>query len=118
MTHARLLLLPLLFAASCGGGGTTDGGMDAGHLGPRDAGGVDSGLTTLPGLHQPVNVVRDTRGMIHIYASDLHDAAYANGYLQAQDRFSQMEFTRRLVTGRLSEVLGGLDASTIDRDID
>src|SRR5512138_3441691 len=101
MTQARFSLAGILsfsllvFLVACGDSGNADAGMDASvdtgtpDTGTPDAGGVDSGLTTLPGLHMPVRVVRDTRGMLHIYATDLHDAAYANGYLQAQDRFPQ-----------------------------
>ncbi|RME37036.1 MAG: penicillin acylase family protein, partial [Thermoflexia bacterium] len=65
-----------------------------------------SGTLTVPGLRAPVTVVRDRWGVPHIYASNLHDLLFAQGYVHAQDRFWQMEFWRRLGSGRLSELLG------------
>lgn len=65
-----------------------------------------SGTLKVPGLRAPVTVVRDRWGVPHIYASNLHDLLFAQGYVHAQDRFWQMEFWRRLGSGRLSEVLG------------
>ncbi|WP_425145971.1 penicillin acylase family protein [Deinococcus sp.] len=66
-----------------------------------------TGSLTLRGLHGPVSVVRDRWGVPHIraQASD-EDALYALGFVHAQDRLWQMEFQRRIVQGRLSEVLG------------
>lgn len=65
-----------------------------------------SGTLKVPGLRAPVTVVRDRWGVPHIYASNLHDLLFAQGYVHAQDRFWQMEFWRRLGSGRLSEILG------------
>ncbi len=58
------------------------------------------------GLREEVTVVRDNWGIPHIYASNEHDLFFAQGYVHAQDRFWQMEFWRRIGSGRLSEVLG------------
>lgn len=71
------------------------------------------GTIHVPGLQAPVTVIRDKWGVPHIYASSLHDLLFAQGYLHAQDRFWQMEFWRRIGSGRLSEVLG---KSTLARD--
>src|SRR4051794_41686770 len=64
----------------------------------------------LAGLEHPVRVVRDRLGVPHVYARSDHDAFFANGYLQAQDRFFQMDvgqfFSRRAADGTRSEVLG------------
>ncbi len=60
----------------------------------------------LPGLHSPVEVIRDRWGVPHIYAGDTSDLMFAQGYVHAQDRLWQMDFSRRLAAGRLAEVLG------------
>lgn len=60
----------------------------------------------LPGLSGPVRVVRDERGVPHIFAPSDEDAVRAFGYVVAQDRLFQMDFLRRYTSGRLSEVMG------------
>jgi penicillin amidase len=65
-----------------------------------------SGVIRLSGLHRDVEIVRDRWGIPHIYAADPHDLFFAQGFVHAQDRLFQMEFWRRLGTGRLAEVLG------------
>lgn len=64
------------------------------------------GQIRLPGLKSRVEVFRDRWGVPHIYASCEEDLFFAQGFVHAQDRFWQMEFQRRLVAGRLAEVLG------------
>jgi penicillin amidase len=73
-----------------------------------------SGEVRVAGLHAPVEVVRDRWGIPHIYADDLHDLFLAQGYVHAQDRLWQLDFSRRLVAGRLAEVLGEV-AVPLDR---
>lgn len=73
---------------------------------------VDGSLR-LPGLQGQVTVYRDPYGIPHIYASTAHDLFMAQGYVHAQDRFWQMEFWRRIGSGRLSEIFG---ESTLDQD--
>ncbi|MEE9215885.1 MAG: penicillin acylase family protein [Anaerolineales bacterium] len=77
------------------------------------------GTLELEGLDAPVDIYRDSFGIPHIYASTEHDLLMANGFVHAQDRFWQMEFQRRLTTGRLSEILGEslLDADRYFRTI-
>lgn len=65
------------------------------------------GRVVLPGLKDRVVVVIDGYGVPHVFAKSEHDLAYALGYLHAHDRLFQMDLQRRLVDGRLSEVLGG-----------
>lgn len=65
-----------------------------------------AGTAHIPSLHQPVEVYRDRWGVPHIYAGNVHDLFLAQGYVHAQDRFAQMEFSRRFTAGRLSEVFG------------
>jgi penicillin amidase len=64
------------------------------------------GDTRLLGLHERVEVLRDEYGVPHIFASDMHDALFAQGYVTAQDRLWQMDIYRRASQGRLAEVLG------------
>jgi penicillin amidase len=64
------------------------------------------GSLSLPGLEDPVEVLRDRWGVPHIYARSVHDLLLAQGFVHAQDRLWQMDFARRLVAGRLSEVMG------------
>ena len=60
----------------------------------------------LPGLEQPVTVIRDTWGIPHIYAQNQHDMFFAQGYATAQDRLFQMELWKRAGQGTLAEILG------------
>jgi penicillin amidase len=67
---------------------------------------VTKGDVQLRGLSGPADIYRDKWGVAHIYAAEIKDALFAQGYVHAQDRLWQMEFNRRMVAGRLSEVLG------------
>jgi penicillin amidase len=60
----------------------------------------------VPGLRAPVEIVRDTADVPHIFAQSDEDAFYALGFAHAQDRLWQMNILRRTVQGRLSEVFG------------
>ena len=64
------------------------------------------GEIQLAGLDGPVDVYRDNMGIPHIYATSMHDLFMAQGYVQAQDRFWQMDFWRHIGSGRLSEMFG------------
>lgn len=61
---------------------------------------------TLPGLRQPVEILRDRWGVPHIYAANTADLFFAQGYIAAADRLFQLDVWRRTGTGKLSEVLG------------
>ena len=65
------------------------------------------------GLDGPVEVIRDSYGVPHIYAGSQHDLFFAQGYVHAQDRFWQMDFWRHIGSGRLSEMFG---ESQVDTD--
>ncbi len=71
------------------------------------------GEIQVPGLQAPVEVVRDEMGIPHIYASNLYDLFFAQGYVHAQDRFWQMDFWRHVGSGRLAEMFG---ESQLDTD--
>jgi penicillin amidase len=72
-----------------------------------------NGTIKVAGLQSQVEVYRDRWGIPHIYASNPHDLFFAQGYVHAQDRFWQMEFWRRIGSGRLAEILG---ESALDSD--
>jgi penicillin amidase len=65
-----------------------------------------SGDVELDGLRASVEVVRDDLGVPQVYAEDVGDLFRAQGYVQAQDRFFQMDFRRRAASGTLAELLG------------
>lgn len=92
-------------ALACGDDG--GGGPDAA---PPDE------ILQLTGLDGPVDVTIDDRAVPHIRGTTVHDVLLAEGYLMARDRFAQMEFIRRSVTGRLAEVAGALSPGLIDDD--
>lgn len=70
------------------------------------SGGVPDSPATLAELGDSVRVEFDSLGIPTIRASGELDAWRALGYLHASDRLWQMEFFRRIASGRLSEVLG------------
>jgi penicillin G amidase len=65
-----------------------------------------SGEIAVPGLTSKVTVIRDDHGIPQIYADTSHDLFYAQGFVQAQDRFFEMDVRRHITAGRLSELLG------------
>ena len=73
----------------------------------------------LLGLDERVEVLRDTYGVPHIFATDTHDLFFAQGYVTAQDRLWQMDIYRRAAEGRLAEVLGepGLESDRFMRTL-
>ncbi|MEX2133860.1 MAG: penicillin acylase family protein, partial [Acidimicrobiia bacterium] len=57
-------------------------------------------------LDDAVTVHRDSFGVPHIYANSTPDLFRAQGYVEAQDRFFQMDFWRHIGSGRLGEMFG------------
>ncbi len=53
-----------------------------------------------------VKIYKNDYGIPHIVSSSDKDLYIALGYCQAQDRLWQIEYTRRLACGELSEILG------------
>jgi penicillin amidase len=60
----------------------------------------------LEGLSAPVEIVRDTADVPHIFGKTDADVYFALGYAHAQDRLWQMVVARRQAQGRLSEIFG------------
>lgn len=71
------------------------------------------GEIAVPGLGADVEVLRDAQGVPQVYADTAHDLFYAQGFVQAQDRFYEMDVRRHVTAGRLSELFG---ESTLDAD--
>ena len=90
---AFLLLLPLLVLAS-------------GLLWLRSALPPPSGSRIVAGLGAPVRIDRDAAGVPTINAASDNDAAFALGYVHAEDRLFQMDLQRHYAAGRLAEWFG------------
>ena len=68
-----------------------------------------SGNVALPGLNGKVTVLRDDRAVPQIYADDAVDLFRVQGYVNATDRFFEMDLRRHFTAGRLSELVGDND---------
>ncbi len=64
------------------------------------------GQVAVAGIDNAVTVERDTDGIPVITASSREDLAFATGFVHGQDRFFQMDLTRRQAAGELSELVG------------
>src|SRR5262249_17945087 len=73
------------------------------------------GTLRVNGLARPVTVIRDAYGVPHIRGENLKDVLFAQGYVTGQDRFWQMDMTRRFAAGELAEILGS-DLTKTDRE--
>ncbi len=57
-------------------------------------------------VQQKVEIYRDSLGIPYIVAKNETDAAFALGFVHAQERMFQMDLYRRAALGKLSEVIG------------
>jgi penicillin amidase len=57
-------------------------------------------------IGKDVQVIRDEWGVPHVYAHSGEDAAFALGYVTAQDRLFQLDLDRRRALGREAELFG------------
>ena len=64
-------------------------------------------------LAAPVSVTRDARGVPTLSAGNRADLAWATGFVHAQDRFFEMDLSRRLAAGELAELVG---AAALEHD--
>lgn len=67
---------------------------------------------TFTALQHPVEIIRDTWGVPHIYAQTEADLFFTQGFVHAQDRLFQMDLNRRVGSGRLSEIIGPKGVAT------
>jgi penicillin G amidase len=72
------------------------------------------GRLRVKGLEDSISIERDERGVTRIEARSTHDLCFAQGFVHGQDRLWQLEFYRRVGTGRVSE-FAGQDGLQIDR---
>ena len=110
LKRGGLGLLILIFLLG-GGGGFYFTSYLPNTVAPKSFPQID-GEIQLEGLDGPVDVYRDKMGVPHIYASTQHDLFFAQGYIQAQDRFWQMDSWRHIGAGRVSEMF----SSQVDTD--
>ncbi len=66
------------------------------------------GAVNAPGLAATAIIERDAKGRPVISAASRSDLAYALGFAHAQDRFFQMDLSRRFAAGELSEMFGAV----------
>ncbi|MFB6813174.1 penicillin acylase family protein [Streptomyces sp. NPDC056347] len=71
-----------------------------------------TGSIKLDGLGADVDVKRDSYGIPQLYADTDADLFRAQGYVQAQDRFWEMDVRRHMTAGRLSEMFGSGQVET------
>jgi penicillin amidase len=64
------------------------------------------GRQLITGLRDSVQIIRDRWGVPHIYARNVDDLFFAQGFVQAQDRLWQMDMYRRTWSGELADMLG------------
>ncbi len=61
---------------------------------------------SVPAISAPVEIVRDSYAVPHIFGETDTDVLFGLGFAHAQDRLWQMELMRRTAQGRLSELFG------------
>ena len=66
------------------------------------------GTIRVAGLTAPVHITRDGRGVPTLLAANRADLAFATGFVHAQDRFFEMDLSRRVAAGELSELFGAV----------
>ena len=67
----------------------------------------DYGATeSVAGLSAPLEIVRNTHDVPHIFGTSDADVFFGLGYAHAQDRLWQMTLMRRTAQGKLSEIFG------------
>ncbi|MCB8906355.1 MULTISPECIES: penicillin acylase family protein [unclassified Streptomyces] len=106
--RARLILLVLVLALVAGVGYGGFWGVST----VRASFPQTTGEIRLDSLSGEVEVKRDANGVPQIYADNETDLFRAQGYVQAQDRFYEMDVRRHVTAGRLSEMFGDSQVET------
>lgn len=77
------------------------------------------GKIVLNGIHDRVSIIRNRWGVPRIETQNIEDLYFAIGFLHASDRLFQMDLTRRMSFGRLSEIFGErtLDSDRAHKDL-
>nr|PZN81034.1 MAG: penicillin acylase family protein [Pseudomonadota bacterium] len=71
------------------------------------------GTRGLSGIRAPIAIERDALGIPTIRARTRTDLAFGTGFVHGQDRFFQMDLSRRLAAGELADLFG---AAALDHD--
>ncbi|WP_329119545.1 penicillin acylase family protein [Streptomyces sp. NBC_01353] len=100
--RARLIVLVLVLALVAGVGYGGYWGVST----VRGSFPQTTGELRLDKLSGQVEVKRDAYGVPQIYADTEADLFRAQGFVQAQDRFYEMDVRRHMTSGRLSEMFG------------
>src|SRR5471032_2249076 len=66
------------------------------------------GTMASAGVGAAVTLERDALGIPTVTAADRIDLAYGTGFAHGQDRFFQMDLSRRLAAGELAELFGAV----------
>jgi len=66
----------------------------------------ESEHATITGLNKPARIIIDHWGIPHIYAQNLHDAFFVQGYNAARDRLWQIDLWRKRGLGLLAKSFG------------
>lgn len=76
-----------------------------------------SGTIRIAGLGGPVEILRDARGIPHVYADRAEEIWFGVGFAHAEDRLAQMVALRRRAYGRTAELEGesALEADRLAR---
>ncbi|MFZ1703162.1 MAG: penicillin acylase family protein [Saprospiraceae bacterium] len=75
---------------------------------------VNKSTLTLP-LTSEANMYYDHRWVPHIFAENIEDILFMQGFVEAQNRLFQMEFLAKAAAGELSSILGEV---TVEYDLD
>ncbi|MFG2824346.1 penicillin acylase family protein [Kitasatospora sp. NPDC048365] len=106
--RARLIVIVLAVLLVAGAAGGSWWAVDTVRSSFPDV----EGTVRVPGMAAPVDVKRDANGIPQLYADSDADLFRAQGYVQAQDRFWEMDVRRHITAGRLSEMFGSGQVET------
>lgn len=67
---------------------------------------IESTSYALDGLKEPAEILVDQWGVPHMYAEDIEDIAFVQGFNAARDRLWQIDLWHRRYLGELAEVFG------------
>jgi penicillin amidase len=105
LTGLTLLLASTLQFSACSG--SLSSGTSIGQNDPFTGLAVNQTIQTPKGsLQYPVEIIRDTWGIPHVYGTTMTDVAFAEGYSEASDRLFEMDMFRHIADGTLTEYFG------------
>lgn len=67
---------------------------------------LDAQISAAGATGAPLRIERDARGVVTVRGANQADVAYGLGFAHAQDRYFQMDLSRRLAAGELAELFG------------